>query len=104
MTVLLVDALIALIKLTDRAFTAVENVLRVQSSPRTVDAGAPLAGAGAASAAAGPGEHPVRSTSELLHHAARELDYAYPAKLPAIIRDLQFELRDRAANLRACGD
>ena len=107
MTTLLADGLIAVLKLTDRAFTAVENVLHFRPTPRAVDGGARPAGAGAASAAAGTGGHPIRATSELLEHARYvivdifELDKTGgigPCCL--LVRDLA----DRAAQFRAEGD
>jgi hypothetical protein len=106
-TTLLADGLIAVLKLTDRAFTAVENVLHFRPTPRAVDGGARPAGAGAASAAAGTGGHPIRATSELLEHARYvivdifELDKTGgigPCCL--LVRDLA----DRAAQFRAEGD
>jgi hypothetical protein len=101
-TVLLIDALIALTKTIDRGLAVVEKNVRRHPTLRG-DVDARPAGADA-SATAGTGGHPIRATSALLAHAVRELDYAYPAKLPAVIRDLQAELRDRAANLAAQGD
>ena len=107
MTTLLADGLIAVLKLTDRAFTAVENVLHFRPAPRAVDGGARPSGAGAASAAAGTGGHPIRATSELLEHARYvivdifELDKTGgigPCCL--LVRDLA----DRAAQFRAEGD
>ena len=104
---LLIDGMIAVLKVTDRAFTAVENVLHFRPTPRAVDGGARPAGAGAASAAAGTGGHPIRATSELLDHARYvivdifELDKTDgigPCCL--LVRDLA----DRAAQFRAVGD
>ena len=103
MTTLLMDGLIAAVKLIDRGLTAVEKNARLRwNSPLPV-ADAQPAGAGA-SAASGPGGHPIRLTSELLTHAVRELDYAFPAKTPAIVRDLMAEMRLRAAEFAAVGD
>ena len=104
---LLIDGMIAVLKVTDRAFTAVENVLHFRPAPRAVDGGARPAGAGAASAAAGTGGHPIRATSELLDHARYvivdifELDKnggLGPCCL--LVRDLA----DRAAEFKAIGD
>ena len=107
MTTLLADGLIAVLKLTDRAFTAVENVLHFRPTPRAVDGGARPAGAGAASAAAGTGGHPIRATSELLEHARYvivdifELDKNDGiGPCCVLVRDLA----DRAAQFRAEGD
>lgn len=102
---LLIDALIALTKIVDRGITAVKKNVRLRAtSPGPVD-GAQPAGAGAAFAsAAGTGGHPVRSTSALLASAAAELTFTFGDRMPAIIRDLRDDLRDRAANLAAEGD
>jgi hypothetical protein len=105
MTVLLVDALIALIKMTDRGLTAVENVFRRQPTPRAVDGETRPAGAGTQPAqAAGTGGHPVRNTSELLGNAAAQLVWVYEDRAPAVVRELVDDLIDRAAQLRAEGD
>lgn len=104
MTTLLVDALIALMKTIDRGLTAVEK--RASSpvnSPLTVERDAQPAGAGA-SAASGPGGHPIRSTSEILRHAANELWGVYEARTPEVVSDLLDEMRDRAACFAAHGD
>ena len=108
MITLLLDGVTAALKLTDRAFTAVEkNVLHFRPTPQAVDGGARPAGAGAASAAAGTGGHPIRATSELLEHARYvivdifELDKTDgigPCCL--LVRDLA----DRAAEFKAIGD
>ena len=107
MITLFLDGVTAALKLTDRAFTAVENVLHFRPTPRAVDGGARPSGAGAASAAAGTGGHPIRATSELLEHARYvivdifELDKTDgigPCCL--LVRDLA----DRAAEFKAIGD
>lgn len=114
MTVLIVDALIALIKMTDRGLTAAENVFRRQPTPRAVDGETRPAGAGIQPAqAAGTGGHPVRDTSELLSISAgfvRSYMFSLSANgssSEAFVRELEgfvAELRDRAAQLRAVGD
>ena len=109
MTTLLIDGVIALIKMTDRGLTAVENVFRRQPTPRAVDGETRPAGAGIqpAQAAGTGGHHPIRSTSELLEHARYvivdifELDKTDgigPCCL--LVRDLA----DRAAEFKAIGD
>jgi hypothetical protein len=102
---LFLDGVTAALKLTDRAFTAVEkNVLHFRPTPQAVDGGARPAGAGAASAAAGTGGHPIRSTSELLGSAAGQLLWVYEDKAPAVVRELMDDLIDRAADFAAHGD
>ncbi len=105
MTVLLIDALIALTKIVDRGITAVKKNVRLRAtSPGPVD-GAQPAGAGAACASAtGAGGHPIRSTSQLLNSAAAELNFQYGERMPAVIRDLRDDLKDRAAQYAALGD
>lgn len=100
MTTLIVDGLIAAVKLIDRACTAVEKNVRLRwNSPLPV-ADAPPAGA-AASAASIPGGHPYEHerTSTLLLRAAWliSLDSGVDPGVPAA-------MRDRAAQLLAHGD
>lgn len=97
---LLIDGLTSVVKILDRALTAVDqNVRRHATLPRR-DVGAQPAGV----AETGPGGHPIRSTSELLYNAVSELDYAYPERKHAVIIHLQHELADRAALFQAEGD
>jgi hypothetical protein len=111
-TILLIDGLIALVKITDRGMTAVEQSVRRRFPPRTVDDAQP-AGAGTPPSAAGTGGHPVRDTSELLSISAgfvRSYMFSVSANgssSEAFVRELEgfvAELRDRAAQLRAVGD
>ncbi len=106
MTVLLIDALIALTKLVDRGLTAVEQSVRLRATPPgPVDDAQPAGAArGCAASDAGPGGHPIRSTSQLLNSAAAELTFQYGERMPAVIRDLRDDLKDRAADLAAAGD
>ena len=99
MITLLLDGLIAIVKTIDRGLSAVENV-RLRVSPRPVDDARPAGGV----AASAPGGHPIRTTSEVLSHAANELTWFHSGFPPAVIRDLIAELRDRAADLAAVGD
>ena len=105
MTVLLIDALIALTKTIDRGLAVVEKNVRRHPTLRG-DVDARPAGADA-SATAGTGGHPIRATSELLEHARYvivdifELDKTDgigPCCL--LVRDLA----DRAAEFKAIGD
>jgi hypothetical protein len=100
---LLLDGLIAAVKICDRGMTAVEQGVRHRFPPRAVDDVQP-AGAGTPPSAAGTGGHPIRSTSELLTNAVTELDFAYPNGKHALIWVLQAELTDRAAQFKAVGD
>jgi hypothetical protein len=100
---LLIDGLIAAVKICDRGMTAVEQGVRLRFPPRAVDDAQP-AGAGTPPSAAGTGGHPIRSTSELLTNAVTELDFAYPGAKHAVIWALQAELADRAAQFKAVGD
>jgi hypothetical protein len=101
-TNILIDGLIAVITITDRALSAVEQNVRHRLTPRAVDV--QPAGAGTPPSAAGTGGHPIRSTSELLCNAVTELDFAYPGAKHAVIWVLQAELADRAAQFKAVGD
>lgn len=92
---LAVDGFIALVKFLDRGLSAVEDVCR-RPSPRVVDGARPAAGPPPAG-----GGHSPRTTSQVLGHAARELDFAFPGGQPAVIRELIAELRDHAAQLAA---
>lgn len=99
MITLLIDGLIALVKITDRGLTALENVRR-QEPPLPVDDAQP-AGADDPQpvSAAGTGGHPIYRTSDLLHGAAVRLSFR--GDLP---QNFIAELQDRAAQFRACGD
>ena len=101
MITLLMDGLIAAVKLIDRACTAVEKNVRLRwNSPLPV-ADAQPAGADA-SAASGPGGHPEHeTTSSLLLRAAWliELDRDFPHE-----PNIATGLRDRAAQFAAIGD
>ncbi len=103
MITLLIDGLIAAVKICDRGMTAVEQGVRLRFPPRAVDDAQP-AGAGTPPSAAGTGGHPIRSTSALLYEAEGQLGWLCQGNPPAVIRTLRDELRDRAANLAACGD
>lgn len=109
MTVLLIDALIALTKLVDRGLTAVEQNVRLRATPPGPVVGAQSAGAarGCAASDAGPGGHPIEPTSELLTEAAAEIQnlgqMAYSMRQPWI-EGFAAELRDRAATFAAHGD
>lgn len=104
MITLLIDGLVAAVKLLDRAFTAVENVRLRSNSPRAV-VDAPPTGEGCDCAvSADPGGHPDRSTSQILNAAAAQLVWAYNGVSPAIVRDLLAEMRDRAAQFAALND
>ncbi len=100
---LLIDGLIAVVKICDRGMTAVEQGVRHRDSPLPVDDVQP-AGAGTPPSAAGTGGHPIRSTSALLYEAEGQLGWLCQGNPSAVIRTLRDELRDRAANLAACGD
>ena len=103
---LLFDAIGAGITLTDRALTYLENVWHLRPAPYPAVAGdTPPADADAqVAASAGIGGHPVRSTSELLNDAVRQLFWAYDGEGPAVVRVLCSELRLRAAEYAAIGD
>lgn len=98
MITLLIDGVTAVVKTLDRLLTAVDGVRR-PGGPLPVDDAQP-----AGVAPTGPGGHPIRSTSELLFNAVSELDYAYPGGKHAVIKRLQYELADRAAQLQVEGD
>lgn len=100
---LLVDAAVAVVKLADRACTAVENVCFRETPPLPVETH-PSPGADGCAASAGPGGHPIRATSDLLRAAGLELLYVYDNPTHPIIADLLSELRDRAAQFAAAGD
>ena len=108
MTTLLIDGVVALIKMTDRGLTAVENVFRRQPTPRAVDGETRPAGAGTQPAqAAGTGGHPIRSTSELLEHARYVIVDIFELDKndgigPCCV--LGRDLANRAAQFRAEGD
>jgi hypothetical protein len=93
------DGLTAVVKVLDRALTAVEGARR-PSGPPLVDDARP-AGTGPRPSVGG---HPIISTSELLWNAVSELDFAYPGPQHAVIVRLTHELSDRAAELSAVGD
>lgn len=107
---LVIDALIAIVKLTDRGLSAAENVLRFRPSPLgPSDGEAPPAGVDSAVAASAhdSGGHPGEPTSELLTEAAAEIQnlgqMAYSTRQPWI-EGFAAELRDRAAQFRAVND
>lgn len=111
MTKLLVDALIALTKLTDRGLTAIADVRLRAHSPQPV-VGAQPAGAGDLPvSAAGTGGQPDDDdrplTSELLEFAAEELlalaDRVWPTPQP-FTEAFAAELRERAQELVSQGD
>lgn len=104
MTTLFFDALIALLKLTDRGLTAVEHVRRQASPPPDADAQPAGADDHPPVSATGAGGHPIRNTSELLGAAAAQLILLYEDRAPAVVRELQFDLIDRAAQFKAAGD
>ena len=87
---LVADLLVAVLRVMAR----VHRVSR--SSPQPVET--PPAGA-AASAAAGPGGHPKRPTSELLKDAAIWVAIDFPDAEQFVV-----ELEDRAARLALAGD
>ena len=99
---LLFDGLTAVVKVLDRALTAVEGVRR-PGGPLPVDDARP---AGVAPET-GPGGHPIESTSELLAMAATEIQnlsrMAFTTRQPWV-EGFAAELRDRAAQLFAEGD
>ena len=105
---LISDALIAAVTLIDRGWTAAENVLRFRlTPPEAVDGAAPPAGVGGQSyglTVTGAGGHPVYPTSDLLKRAAGELHHAYDGRMPAVLANLQSELRLRASEFAAIGD
>ena len=103
---LLLDGLIAAVKICDRGMTAVEQGVRRRFPPRAVDDAQP-AGAGTPSRAAGTGGHPIRSTSELLTQAHDVIVDIFELDKnggygPCFL--LVRELRDRAAQFKAVGD
>lgn len=100
---LLIDGLIALVKLSDRGIAAVENVCR-QPTPRAAADTQPADAGSFPASAPGVGGHPIYSTSELLGCAAGQLAWVYEDRAPAVVRELQAELIDRAAQFRAAGD
>ena len=113
MTKILVDALIALTKLTDRGLTAIENVRLRAHSPQPV-AGAQPAGVGDSPVSApDTGGHPDDDdddrppTSDLLDFAAEELlslaQRVWPTPQP-FIEAFAAELRERAQELVDLGD
>ena len=118
MTTLLIDALIAIVKLTDRGLSAVENVWLRVNSPEPVVATQPTGAGSGCAASAGPGGHPDpqwrssvgtwtipdRATSSVLYAAVAQLTWAFQGNTPAVVRDLQAEMRDRAAQFSAVGD
>lgn len=89
---LFADLLVAILRVMTRATRASP----ADSPPAVVDA--QPAGA-AASAANGPGGHPIRPTSELLQDAAIWVAVDFPEA-----EQFVHELRDRAAQLAAHGD
>lgn len=89
---LFADAIVAVLRVVARLHRASPT-----DSPPVV-ADAQPAGA-AASAATGPGGHPIRPTSELLHDAAIWVAVDFPEA-----EQFVHELRDRAAQLAAHGD
>jgi hypothetical protein len=105
---IVIDAAVAAVRVVDRALSAVENSVRHR--------GLPFPGfvrpAGAdASATAGTGGHPIRSTSDLLRTAAgyvrahrAGLDRSAYGPYVEMVDDLIGELHDRAANFAAHGD
>jgi hypothetical protein len=103
---LFVDALIALLKVTDRTIAAVDQSVRHRASPRPVVDAQP-AGAGTPPSAAGTGGHPIRSTSDLLTQAHDVIVDIFELDKnggygPCFM--LVRELRDRAAQFKAVGD
>ena len=110
MITLLLDGLIALVKICDRGMTAVEQGVRRRFPPRAVDDAQP-AGAGTPPSAAGTGGHPIRSTSELLETASSYVA-AYRGAVVHVahgpflelVDELVDELKDRAAIFAAHGD
>jgi hypothetical protein len=102
-TTLLIDALIALVKLVDRGMSVVEKNVRLRADCPVVDAHPAGVGRGSA-ASANPGGDP---TSELLTDAAVEIQnlgrMAYSTPQPWI-DGFAAELRDRAAQFRAAND
>lgn len=104
MTVLLIDALIAVTKLVDRGLTAVEKNVRLRAFSPPVEDAQPAGADDSPQSAPGTGGHPIRSTSQLLNSAAAELSFQYGERMPAVIRDLRDDLKDRAAEMAAVGD
>ena len=110
MITLLIDGLIAAVKICDRGMTAVEQGVRLRFPPRAVDDAQP-AGAGTPPSAAGTGGHLIRSTSELLETASSYVA-AYRGAVVHVahgpflelVDELVDELKDRAAIFAAHGD
>ncbi len=110
MITLFVDALIALLKVTDRTIAAVEQSVRHRAAPRPVVDAQP-AGAGTPPSAAGTGGHPIRSTSDLLETASSYVA-AYRGAVVHVahgpflelVDELVDELKDRAAIFASHGD
>jgi hypothetical protein len=106
---LLIDGLIAVVKIFDRGMTAVEQSVRHRESPPPVVDAQP-AGAGSVSAN-GTGGHPHRSTSDLLETASSYVAAYRGAVLHVahgpfleLVDELVDELKDRAAQFAAHGD
>ena len=107
---LLIDAATALVVLTDRGLSAVEQSVRLRFAPRAV-ADAQPAGAGDLPPVPGAGGHPQRATSELLDTAAGyvrayRLAVMHVTHGPFIelVDELVDEMKDRAAQFAAVGD
>ena len=112
MTKLLVDALIALTKLTDRGLTAIESV-RLRTLPQSVADAQPAGVGDSPVSAPDTGGHPDDDdddrppTSDLLDFAAEELlslaQRVWPTPQP-FIEAFAAELRERAQELVDLGD
>lgn len=105
MITLLIDGLIAAVKTIDRGLSAVEKNARFRATPPvTVETRTPTGAGCGCAASAGPGGHPDRATSSVLYAAVAQLTWAYEGNAPAVVRDLQAEMRDRAATFASYGD
>lgn len=108
MTTLLIDGLIALVKLIDRGMTAVEKNVSHRAAP---DDSQPAGAGEILPPNPGTGGNPHRSTSELLDVAASYVR-AYRGAVVHVahgpflelVDELVDELRDRSAQFAAYGD
>ena len=111
MTKILVDALIALTKLTDRGLTAIESV-RLRTLPQSV-AGAQPAGAGDSPVSApGTGGHPdndiwladIVGPAGVRRRGTTGAGRARVANTAAVRRSVRRRMRERARELVSQGD
>jgi hypothetical protein len=108
---LLIDGLIAVVKICDRALTAVEQGVRHRVAPRPVVDAQPAGAGDSPVSATGTSGHPHRSTSELLDTAAGYMRAYRLAVMHVthgpflqLVDELVDELKDRAAQFSAIGD